>query len=74
MTFDRFFGHLIRLHQDRLQLDTLGPTASEAVGQRAVNLTVPRVLFFYSLPSLPNVRLTPRIFKFVLSLAQSVLA
>jgi hypothetical protein len=38
MTFDRFFRHLIRLHQDRLQLDTLGATASHAVGQRAVNL------------------------------------
>jgi hypothetical protein len=27
-TFDRFFGHLIRLPQDRLQLNTLKATAS----------------------------------------------
>jgi hypothetical protein len=51
MTFDRFFRHLIRLHQGRLQLDALGPTVSQAVGQRAVNLTVPRVLFFIPSPA-----------------------
>jgi hypothetical protein len=43
--FDRFFRHLIRLHQDRLQLDALGPTASQAVGQSAVNLTVSPTIF-----------------------------
>jgi hypothetical protein len=67
--FDRFFRHLIRLRQDRLQLDTLGATASQAVGQRAVNLTVSPRIFLNCLPSLPSIQLSPRIFKFMLSLS-----